>query len=215
LLVIGSVVLCFNFYFTSLCKGNTTGKKIAITFDDGPHPEITPKLLEILKKHQLPAAFFWTGENTGRHQDLVKKAHDQGHLIANHSYSHSPRFDLFNYRKMTAEIEAANKEIESIIGKRPLLFRPPYGVSNPALGRAIFQTGITSIGWSLRSFDTIHTPPKVLKKLKKKTRPGDIVLFHDTRKNTPGIVEEYLRWLKENGYEVVPLEKLLNIEGYE
>ena len=214
-LAIGSFLICFNFYFTSVCKIKTTEKKIAITFDDGPHQEITPKLLEILKRHELPATFFWTGENISRNKDIVKKANEQGYLIANHSYSHSPRFDLFSHRKMIAEIEATTKEIERIIQKRPLLFRPPYGVTNPMLAKALQHTGLISIGWSLRSFDTVNSPEKVLKKLKKKTKPGVIVLFHDTKENTPGIIEEYAAWLKENGFEVVSLKNLLNIDGYE
>ncbi|NOX84371.1 MAG: polysaccharide deacetylase family protein [Chlorobi bacterium] len=215
LLILGSVFICFNFYFYSRCKGKTKEKEIAITFDDGPHPEITPRLLNVLEQQGLPATFFYTGQNVNKYKTILKKAFEKGHIVANHSYSHSRWFDFYNSRKVILEMENTNKEIEQAIRKKPLLFRPPYGVANPALGKAIHHTGMMSVGWSLRSFDTVNSPEKVLKKLKKKTNPGDIVLFHDTLENTPGIIEKYARWLKENGFEVVPLNKMLKIEVYE
>jgi len=215
LLVLGSVFIGFNFYFHSVCKAATKERKIALTFDDGPHPETTLKLLETLKKHNFPAAFFCVGKNVDRHQPVLKKIVESGHLVANHSYSHYRWFDLFATKKMVVEIRETNKEIERVVRKKPLLFRPPYGVTNPMLARALQQTGMISVGWSLRSFDTVHDQEKVLRKLKKKTRPGDIVLFHDTREKIIGIVEEYASWLKENNFEVVRLDKMINIEVYE
>ncbi len=215
LLVPGSVFIGFNFYFHSICKAGTKDRKIALTFDDGPHPEITLKLLETLEKHNLPAAFFCVGKNVNLHQAVMKKIVENGHLVANHSYGHHRWFDLFASKKMTAEITAANKEIERVSGRKPLLFRPPYGVTNPMLAKALQQTGMISVGWSLRSFDTIHDKEKVLRKLKKKTKPGDIVLFHDTHEKIIGIVEEYAGWLKENDFEMVRLDKMFNIEVYE
>jgi len=215
LLALGSVFIRFNFFFPSVCKAKTKEKKIVLTFDDGPHPELTPEMLKILDKHEFQAIFFCTGAQVHRYKDIVKKMDKKGHIIANHSYTHSRWFDFFNLKKMTAEIAATNKEIERAIGKKPLLFRPPYGVTNPALGKTLQRTGLVSVGWSLRSFDTIHSKEKVLKKLKRKTKSGDIVLLHDTRENTPAIVDEYAAWLKENGFKVSPLDKLLNIKVYE
>jgi peptidoglycan/xylan/chitin deacetylase (PgdA/CDA1 family) len=116
---------------------------------------------------------------------------------------------------MTAEIKATNREIERSIGKSPAFFRPPYGVTNPLLKKALEKSNMFSIGWSLRSFDTIRDQEKVLKKLKSKTKAGDIVLFHDTNEKIIPVIEEYLNWLKSNHFEVVSLDKLLNIPAYE
>lgn len=215
LLVLGSVFIGFNFYFHSVCKAATKERKIALTFDDGPHPEVTLKLLEILEKYNFQAAFFCIGKNVNLYRPVLKKIVESGHLVGNHSYSHHRWFDLFASKKMADEIVAANKEIERVAGRKPLLFRPPYGVTNPMLTRALQQTGMIPVGWSLRSFDTVHAKEKVLRKLKKKTKPGDIVLFHDTREKITGIVEEYAGWLKENNFEVVRLDKMINIEVYE
>ncbi|HDO27590.1 MAG TPA: polysaccharide deacetylase family protein [Bacteroidetes bacterium] len=215
LIVLGSVFIGFNFYFHSVCKAVTTERKIVLTFDDGPHPEVTLKLLETLEKYNLPAAFFCIGKNVNLHQPVLRKIVESGHLVANHSYSHHRWFDLFSSKKMVGEILAANKEIEQAVGKKPLLFRPPYGVTNPMLAKALQQTGMIPVGWGLRSFDTMHDKEKVLRKLKKKTKPGDIVLFHDTREKIIGVVAEYAGWLKENNFEVVRLDKMFNIEVYE
>jgi peptidoglycan/xylan/chitin deacetylase (PgdA/CDA1 family) len=214
-LVLGSTLIGLNFYFFSYCKIKTTEKIIALTFDDGPHPVVTPVLLELLKKHEVRVTFFCLGKNIASNKSITKQADADGHLIGNHTYTHHRRFDLFSANKMAAEIKATNTEIEKTIGKNPILFRPPYGVTNPLLKKALEKTDMFSIGWSLRSFDTIRDKQKVLKKLKANTRGGDVVLFHDTDKKIIPIIDEYLGWLKANRFKVVSLEKLFNIDAYE
>lgn len=214
-LVIGSLKISYNFYFPSLCTGKTDENIIAITFDDGPDKQVTRHLLNVLKKGNYPATFFCIGEKAVEHPDIIQKINDDGHLIGNHSYTHHRWFDLFSVKKMTTEIEKTNKAVENIIEKSPILFRPPYGVTNPTLKKAIAKTEMISIGWSLRSFDTFNDKEKVMKKLTSKTKPGDVVLFHDTDEKIIEILEDYLDWLKSNGFEIVSLDQLFKIDAYE
>lgn len=105
--------------------------------------------------------------------------------------------------------------IEKSIGKKTRLFRPPFGVTNPNISKALKKTGLISVGWSLRSLDTVNNSEKVLQKLKKKLKPGDVILFHDNRKNTPEILKSFLPWLSENHFDVLELDKLLQLKAYE
>ncbi len=116
---------------------------------------------------------------------------------------------------MIIEIEKTNDLIEKTIGKKPTLFRPPFGVTNPLLAKAIKTTGVISLGWSLRSWDTNGKIDKVVSRLKRKVQAGDIILFHDNRENTPEILSRFLPYLIDNGYQVVPLDKLLKVKAYE
>jgi len=215
ILAIGSIKISLNFYFPSLCKAKTKEKEIVLTFDDGPNPEITPRLLKILEKEKIPATFFCIGNQVNEHPKIIKEIDKNGHLIGNHSYSHHRWFDLFSSKKMNNEIKKTNDAVRKEVGKNPLLFRPPYGVTNPTLKKALQETNMISIGWSLRSFDTFKPKDKVLQKLKRKTKGGDVVLFHDTDEKILEIIEEYLSWLKENGFKIVSLTKLFEIEAYE
>ncbi|NQU34360.1 MAG: polysaccharide deacetylase family protein [Bacteroidetes bacterium] len=213
--IVGASKIQLNYFFVSHCKGITENREIALTFDDGPHPEITPSILKLLEDYNVTATFFCTGKNATQHPHILTEIINKGHIIGNHSYGHSKLFDLFSPSKMHGEITDTNTALTKITKKSPLLFRPPYGVTNPMLGRALKKTNMISVGWSLRSFDTVKNNHEVLKKLKSNTKPGDIVLFHDTVPNTINIVKDYLIWLQESDYKVVSLTSLLKIPAYE
>ncbi|MEJ2594575.1 MAG: polysaccharide deacetylase family protein [bacterium] len=215
LLITGSAAIGMNFYFRSLNRSSTKEKKIALTFDDGPDGKVTEALMDLLEKYDAQAAFFCIGKNVMQFPEIVRKAVDKGHIIGNHSYTHHRWFDLFSAKRMAAEIKATNREIERATGKTPALFRPPYGVTNPSLKKAIQETGMIPVGWSLRSFDTLGNKEKILKKLRRKTKPGKVVLFHDRGPELLQLMEEYLRWLSEKDYKVVSLTELFNMEAYE
>lgn len=215
ILALGSIFIQFNFYFRSLNKVPTTQKKIALTFDDGPDPAISPIILKLLAKYNAKATFFCVGNKIADNVNLLQKIDESGHLIGNHSFSHSNYFSLSSCHKIKAELDKTTELITKSIGKKPRLFRPPFGVSNPSIGTALKKTGLISVGWSLRSFDTVSSSEKVLRKLKRKLKSGDIILFHDNRKNTPEILEVFLPWLEELNFKVVGLEELFNIEAYE
>ena len=195
--IMGSTSIGLNYYFHSYSNASTTKKDIAITFDDGPHPHITPKLIELLDSHNVKATFFCIGKNVRAHPNIVVDIIDKGHLVGNHSYRHSKFFDLLSSKNMQKEMVETNQILESITGKSPKLFRPPFGITNPMLRKAISRTNMVSVGWSLRLFDTVKDPKNVIAKLVTNTKPGDVVLFHDTNKNILEIVEEYLLWLKK------------------
>ncbi len=213
--IIGATVINLNYFVRSTCSIDTSEKKIAISFDDGPHPEITPKLLSLLDKYNVVATYFCVGRHVADNRDIAADIISKGHIIGNHSFSHSGYFDLFSSAKMHNEIVDTNDIIERATGVKPRFFRPPYGVTNPMLGRAIRKAGMKSIGWSLRSFDTVLKTDKVISKLINHTKPGDIVLFHDTQSEIISIIESYLIWLENNDYKVVSLDSLIEESAYE
>lgn len=214
LIVMGSVSIRFNFYLTSLKRGYTRQKLVSLTFDDGPDPETTIKILDLLNKYNMPASFFCVGDKIEKDAEIVRKTFAKGHIIGNHSYSHSKIFDLRSTGNMIKEIEKTSELIYQTIGKKPLLFRPPFGVTNPLLAKAIKKTGVTSTGWSLRSWDTNGKVSKVVTRLKRKVHPGDVILFHDNRPNTVEILTRFLPYLIEQGYQVIPLDELVKTKPY-
>jgi len=214
ILFFGSYLIQLNFHIKSLNKGDRTIKRISITFDDGPTPEITEKLLKILAKHKIQASFFMIGKNIEQNIDIAKKVSEQGHIIGNHSYYHANMFDMQSSKKMLDEITKTNELIKSIIGKEPTLFRPPFGITNPMLAKAVKKSKMHSIGWSLRSLDTMKTKERTLKKIKYKVRNGDIILLHDNNENIIEIVDEFITYTKNIGIEIVSLEHLLKIKAY-
>ena len=215
LIVFGSVSIRFNFYLKSLKRGHTNKKLISLSFDDGPDPVTTPKILDLLARYNITASFFCVGEKIEQHPDIVLKAYREGHIIGNHSYSHSKIFDLRSTKNMISEIERTNDLIHKTIGKKPILFRPPFGVTNPLLAKAIKKTKVTSTGWSLRSWDTNGKNQRVINRLKRKLHPGGVILFHDNRANTVDILAAFLPYLIDQGYQVIGLDKMLNIQVYE
>jgi peptidoglycan/xylan/chitin deacetylase (PgdA/CDA1 family) len=213
---IGSSFIGSNYHVKTYC-GNPLikEKKIAITFDDGPN-EMTIPVLNVLKKYNAKATFFCIGKNIETHSDILKKTINDGHTIGNHSYSHSATFDFYNKEKVIAEIEKTDDLIASVLGKKTTLFRPPYGVTNPSIRKALSVTKHKTIGWNIRSLDGIIKNEKfVLERIIKRIKPGGIVLLHDTSIETVDVLEQLLSFLEKNNYSVVPLEELLNIKSYE
>jgi len=213
---IGSSFIGSNYHVKAFCSNPLiTEKKIAITFDDGPN-EMTFAVLEVLKKYDAKATFFCIGKNIESHPEILKETINQGHTIGNHSYSHSPFFDFFNKNKIIAEIENTDALIETILGKKTTLFRPPYGVTNPSIRKALAVTKHKTIGWNIRSLDGVVKNRKfLLDRIIKRIKPGGIVLLHDTSIETVNVLEQLLSFLEKNNYRVVPLEELLNIKAYE
>jgi peptidoglycan-N-acetylglucosamine deacetylase len=136
-------------------------------------------------------------------------------MIGNHSYSHHTWFDLFSYKKMLGDLKKMDEEMERVTGLQPKLFRPPYGVTNPNLKKAIINGGYIPVGWSVRSMDTvIKDEKKLLNKISRSLKPGAIFLFHDTSKTTLAILPSFIKWVRESGYEIVRLDKMLHLKPY-
>jgi peptidoglycan-N-acetylglucosamine deacetylase len=214
ILYIGSSRINFNFYFEVFCKGDPAINGILLTFDDGPDPSVTPEVLDILKKHNVKAVFFLIGKKAEAYPELVRKIFSDGHVIGNHSFHHKNLFDLSSPYAMVKEIENTRKVIYDISGISVHWFRPPFGVTNPMLKRVLKLTKCFPVGWSIWSLDTMTKPPeKILKRLDK-TGSGDIVLFHDTKKNTPMILERFIEMIRSKGLEIIEPEKFAGISPY-
>jgi peptidoglycan-N-acetylglucosamine deacetylase len=216
ILLIGSSLIHLNFHVAAYCKNPfEKEKKIALTFDDGPHP-ITPQILSLLKKNKAQATFFCIGKNIEKYPDILKRTVNEGHTIGNHSYSHSNFFDFFRKTKIVQELRDTDRIIAKVINKKATLFRPPYGVTNPAIRGALGETKHKVIGWNIRSMDgMIRNEKIVFNRIKRRISPGSIVLLHDTSLNTVGVLERLLLFLQKNNYQVVSLEELLNLNAYE
>lgn len=211
LLVLGAIYIQWNFYLRSYNKG-TDGKYIALTFDDGPAGETT-RILDILREQNVQAAFFTIGERADAQPEVVSRWYHEGHLIGNHSYKHGFNFDWLPAKKMATEINATNDVIEKITGYRPKHFRPPYGVTNPNLARAIKLTGMYSIGWNVRSFDTKAKDKAVLlNRILTRLKGGDIILLHDSMPITEEILTDLITRAREMGFTFARVDKLLSLE---
>lgn len=199
-----------NIYMYVYCKKKTDEKVVALTFDDGPDNIQTPKVLKVLKDHHIPACFFCIGNKIKGNEELIRQIVKEGHAIGNHSYSHSNLFPLFSPSQMREDLLTSQQELEKISGKPVKWFRPPFGVTNPTLAKAVRELGYTTIGWNIRTLDAQNsTPEKVLSRIRKRLVPGSIILLHDRMPNSDTLLVEVLDLLKKEGYTVVPLEELL------
>ena len=216
ILVVGSSFIQLNFHVKAYCNNPfETQKNVALTFDDGPN-ENTLLVLDLLQKHQAKATFFCIGKNIEKHPEIVQKIASEGHFVGNHSYSHSHFFDFYRKNRLIDEIKKTDALLEKYIGKKVQFFRPPYGVTNPSIRRALEVTKHTVIGWNIRSMDGVLKNKKVvLNRIKNRIKPGGIVLLHDTSINSVHVLEQLLLYLNENNYKVVSLEQLLNSKAYE
>jgi peptidoglycan/xylan/chitin deacetylase (PgdA/CDA1 family) len=204
-----------NFFLKVVCSAATDQKEIAISFDDGPATNYTPGILQLLKQHNIKATFFCIGNRIAGNEHIVKQIKEEGHIIGNHSYSHHFWFDMYSSKKMLADMKRMDHEMEKVTGMLPKLFRPPYGVTNPSLKKAILKGGYIPVGWSVRSMDTvIKDENRLLNKITGSLQPGAVFLFHDTSKTTLNILPEFIQEVKNKGYQIIPLDKLLHLAPY-
>jgi len=216
LLIYGSVFISSSFYIKTYCKkANHPKKEVAITFDDGPHPGFTPIVLETLDKHQAKAGFFIVGKQISENVELIQKIFNGGHMIGNHSFRHNHSFDLNSIKNMRVDLQRTENELEQITGKKTALFRPPFGVTNPALSKTTKALKYRVVGWSIRSLDTtIKDEKKILKRIINRIEPGAVILLHDTHKAVVPVLEGLLQQLKTMNYNVVRLDEMLGIDAY-
>ncbi len=207
----GSAFICSGFYTNAICRDvNNNGKNVFITFDDSPEESETIRVLEVLKKHDVRATFFVIGEKAEKNIELIREIAKQGHVLGNHSYSHKNFFPLKNSKKIAEEIKITYSIIKSVKPSEVDIFRPPFGVTNPSIAKAIKRLDVCTIGWSLKSLDTtINNHERILKRLVKKTRPGDVVLMHDSIKNINKVLDDYITFLKKNNYNFETVDKLV------
>lgn len=210
----GVVNIRANFFVSSKNRIDEN-RYIALTFDDGP-VAYTAEILDVLQEQNVKATFFCIGKQVEDNTALLKRIDDEGHIVANHSFSHSTGFDWQSSSKMLEELQDTNKAIYTAIGKTPAFFRPPYGITNPNLSRAIRSSGMLSIGWSVRSFDTvIKDEEKLTARILERMNGGDIILLHDTMSITHKILTNLIVKAREKGFIFVPLDEALHLNAYE
>ena len=157
-------------------------KEIALTFDDGPDPDVTPTVLDILDAHHAKASFFVIGDKAAAHPDLIRDIVRRGHSIENHSRRHSSLFGFFAWTALKSEIGTVQDIVAGITGRPPVFFRSPMGMRNPLLDPVIAHLGLRYVTWTRRGFDTVaRDPAVVLKRLVRNLSPGDILLLHDRK----------------------------------
>lgn len=217
IVAIASFNIRWNFFLKSISNGNPEGNKIALTFDDGPHPEFTPKVLELLEKHNAKATFFCIGKNVKTSPEIIQLIDYKNHTIGNHSFSHSNRIDFNDKNGWLEEVNSTDLAIQKIIGKKPKFFRPPFGVTTSHLAKAIQETNHKVIGWNVRSFDTVsnQTPEKIVERILKKVKSGSIILVHDHLPGIIPILEQLLPELQKRNFKFVTVDELINSKPYE
>ncbi len=212
----GSYFIQWGFFMKSICSAKTNEKTIALSFDDGPSGTKTAQILDILKENEVEAAFFCIGKNMTGNEELLKRISEEGHIIGNHSYSHHRFFDLFSSRKMLTDIQRMSRTCLDKTGFSPRFFRPPYGVTNPNLKKAVLRGGFISIGWSIRTYDTvIRDEERLLNKILTALKPGAILLLHDTIETTVQVLPRLLKAIHDKGYRVIRLDKMINLNPYD
>lgn len=183
---------------------------IAMTFDDGPSAETTPRLLEMLKQRNIKATFFLIGQNAAANPDLVRRILAEGHEIGNHSWTH-PQLSKLSDDKVTAEITKTQDAIKDASAFTPTLLRPPYGAITSRQRQWIAdQFGLTIILWSVDPFDWKRPGASVIaQRILSQVRPGAIVLSHDIHKQTVDAMPATLDGLVAKGYKFVTVSQLI------
>ncbi len=166
------------FFGPAITRGSMEGKRLCLTFDDGPAPPFTERILEILREHRVPATFFVCGKNAERNPELVRRIVAEGHTLGNHTYSHL--LICFKGRQRLAEeIDRAQETLESVAGYRPKVFRPPYGVRWFGLVPTLLERGMHLILWSAAGYDWKKDATGIVEATLKGLKPGAVILLHD------------------------------------
>lgn len=218
------IIACFSapffpklsFFGPIVSKGKSGKNGVALTFDDGPDPNTTPKLLNLLSKTNTKVTFFVTGEKADAYPDLIQRIISEGHLIGNHTYTHDTLIMLKPSSRLRNEIAMTQKTLMKQ-GVIPLAFRPPVGITNPTLFHILETKGLYCVNYNRRARDAgnrriNHLSNKILKHIKS----NDIVLLHDTM---PRSENDLLNWINEidtlvngiidNGLKILPLSEII------
>ena len=184
-------------------------KAIALTFDDGPS-DYTEELLDGLQMYDAKVTFFVVGKTAEKNPGIVKRAHEDGHLIGNHTYSHID-FYKSTLEEIEEDINKGAEVIKEITGKKPLFLRAPYGNVNFV---QLKQLNTFFIHWSTSSYDWFKEDEEyIYKRIMKEAKDGEIILLHDTREVTVKAVLRAIPELQEQGYEFVRVDELLSRNG--
>lgn len=185
-------------------------RRIALTFDDGPHPTRTPALLDLLRREDVRATFFVIGSRAENHPDLLRRMRDEGHEIGNHSYSH-PNLAPLGEAAILDEVDRTSEIIASITGQTPGLIRPPYGQLTPAQRQMLHQRrDLTTVLWSVDPEDWRHPgAAEIARRILWQRHQGAIVLSHDIYADTLNAMPRLIHALKDDGFEMATVSGLM------
>lgn len=187
-------------------SGQEGQKKIALTFDDGPHPYYTRQLLKGLKERNVKATFFVTGKNVEAYPEIIKSIHEDGHLIGNHTYNHT-QLTKKNGEAFKQEIIQTNEVIKKVTGEDTIYVRPPYGSWNKEFEK---ELNMFPVLWTIDPLDWCSQDVScIVRKVCAKAEENDIILMHDQYKTTVTAAFKIVDILTEEGYEFVTVDELL------
>lgn len=197
-------------------KANPSSPRVALTFDDGPDPEVTPMILDALAAERVHATFFVVGERVTKHPHLVARIVAEGHSLGNHSFDHPPLIALTGAR-IDQQLDDTAAAITAAIGHDVKWFRPPFGLRDPRVLSRARQRGMQTVLWSCSPRDWQEPPPEEIRsRVLAEVTDGAIVLLHDGdaragcgRPHTAQALPELLRELKSRGFRIVSLDELL------
>lgn len=206
----GSFAIELGYFVNSITNKRTRTKEVALTFDDGP-TEFTPRFLDLLKEHQIKATFFCIGKQIEKYPETFQRIIDEGHTIGNHTFSHSNSTGFLSASSMLKEIESCDEVMKNIGNIKTDLYRPPFGVTNPNIAKAIKRARKISIGWNVRSLDTITDDEnKIYKRITRTLKKGSIILLHDTSEKTYRVLVDLLVFLEDKKYSTFTVDSITN-----
>lgn len=219
------LLLCFtaplipglSFFLPIVSRGDAAKNGVALTFDDGPDPVSTPKLLELLKQYQVKATFFVNGQNAEKYPKLIQDILSKGHTIGNHTYSHDNFIMLKTSRRLMKEIEDTQRALEPF-GVIPIAFRPPVGVTSPRLKNVLKKLGMYTVNFNRRAGDLGNRRiGKISKRILKNLKSGDIVMLHDIKPRSKASlhiwfneIDQLLAGIKNRPLKILPLAELID-----
>lgn len=202
-------------YVRAFCCEKTDRKVVYLTFDDGPHPPETERVLDVLRERGARATFFLIGSKVSGNEAVLLRMLEEGHALGLHTYSHAGTFPLLSFDKMLADVNEGKCAVESVAGKKISLFRPPFGVTNPTIAKVVRTLGLHTVGWNVRSFDTMFCKSSghsckqsghdwylpVVERIMKQVRPGSVILLHDRLDGASELLALLLDSLAAAGYD--------------
>ncbi|MDI9369608.1 MAG: polysaccharide deacetylase family protein [Synergistaceae bacterium] len=191
-------------------SGDRMIRTIAITFDDGPHPTLTPDLLDTLDSLDVKASFFLVGKMVDKNPAIVREIFARGHTVGNHSYEHRNSSTLTD-KEFSSDILRCSEAIERNIPVRVRFFRPPGGNYTRSVLSLVEEVGLSTVLWDINSRDyTGVSPAKMSARIISKSSPGSIILFHSGVSSTIEALPAIVETLRQNGYEFVTLDEMLS-----
>lgn len=216
-------------YVRAFCREKTDRKVVYLTFDDGPHPPETERVLDVLRERGARATFFLIGSKVSGNEAVLRRMLEEGHTLGLHTYSHAGTFPLLSFDKMLADVNEGKRAVESVADRKISLFRPPFGVTNPTIAKVVRTLGLQTVGWDVRSFDTVSCKPSehfcksseysckqygysckqsehdwyvpVVERIMKQVRPGSVILLHDRLDGASDLLALLLDRLAASGYD--------------